>query len=158
MSNNKETMLVQKISDGTVVDHIAAGKALSVLHLLGNPQGKGVTLALVMNVTSSKMGRKDILKVEGVELSEEQVQRLALIAPEASVNIIRAYRVVAKRKVSPPEILKGILSCSNPTCISVREKDAVPSIFFRMSSVPIRYRCKYCSRDISEHEILGQFV
>ncbi len=156
--SNKETMLVQKISDGTVVDHIAAGKALSVLHLLGNPQGKGVTLALVMNVSSSKMGRKDILKVEGVELSEEQVQRLALIAPEASVNIIRAYRVVAKRKVAPPETLKGILSCSNPTCISVREKDAVPSIFFRTSAVPIRYRCKYCSRDISEHEILGQFV
>jgi aspartate carbamoyltransferase regulatory subunit len=155
--SNKETMLVQKISDGTVVDHIAAGKALSVLHLLGNPQEKGVTLALVMNATSSKMGRKDILKVEGAELSEEQVQRLALIAPEASVNIIRSFRVVAKRKVEPPKTLRGILSCNNPTCVSVREKDAVPSIFFKASPSPVSYMCKYCSRELTEQEILAQF-
>jgi aspartate carbamoyltransferase regulatory subunit len=155
--SDKETMLVQKISDGTVVDHIAAGKALSVLHLLGNPQEKGVTLALVMNATSSKMGRKDILKVEGVELSEEQVQKLALIAPQASVNIIRSYRVVAKRKVVPPQTLRGVLSCNNPTCISVREKDAVPSIFFKGTTSPVRYSCKYCSRELTEQEILAQF-
>ena len=78
MSGNGETMLVQKISDGTVIDHVAAGKALSVLRLLGNPQERGVTVAPVMNVGSSKMGKKDILKVEGVELTDEQIQKLAL--------------------------------------------------------------------------------
>lgn len=154
--SNKEKMLVQKISDGTVVDHIAAGKALSVLHLLGNPQERGVTLALVMNVDSSKLGKKDIVKVEQVELNEEQIQKLALIAPEASVNIIRSYRVVDKKKVAPPQTLVGVLSCGNPTCVSVREKSAVRSVFYKNSTTPLSYRCKYCSRDLTEQDINNQ--
>jgi len=66
-SDDKTTMLVRKIPDGSVIDHIAAGKALSVLRLLGNPQENGFTIALVANVSSSKMGRKDIVKVEGTD-------------------------------------------------------------------------------------------
>src|ERR1700687_6078875 len=93
-NDDQTTMLVRKIPDGSVIDHIAAGKALSVLRLLGNPQENGFTIAMVMNVSSSKMKRKDIVKVEGMEVSQEQVQKLALIAPRASVNIVRSYRVV----------------------------------------------------------------
>ena len=72
-NDDQTTMLVRKIPDGSVIDHIAAGKALSVLRLLGNPQENGFTIAMVMNVSSSKMGRKDIVKVEGMEVSQEQV-------------------------------------------------------------------------------------
>jgi aspartate carbamoyltransferase regulatory subunit len=151
-----EKMLVQKISDGTVIDHVTAGKALSVLRLLGNPQEKGVTVALVMNVRSSKMGRKDILKVEGVELTDEQIRKLALIAPLASVNIIRSYRVAQKKKAVPPEIITGVLRCTATTCVSVREKDSVPSVFSLINSSPLLYRCKYCGRDLSEHDIAGE--
>ena len=155
--NDKETMLVQKISDGTVIDHVAAGKALSVLRLLGNPQNReGVTVALVMNVGSSKMGRKDILKVEGVELTDDQVQKLALIAPLASVNIIRSYRVLEKKNAVPPKTVRGILSCTGATCVSVREKDSVSSVFTMASSSPLSYRCKYCGRDLNEQEIASQ--
>jgi aspartate carbamoyltransferase regulatory subunit len=154
--SDKETMLVQKISDGTVIDHVFAGKALSVLRLLGNPQNRGVTVALVMNVESSKMGRKDILKVEGVELTDEQVQKLALIAPLASVNFIRSYRVSEKKKAVLPKTITGVLSCMATTCVSVREKDSVPSEFSLISSSPIIYRCKYCGRDLSEQEIAGE--
>ncbi len=152
----EETMRVQKISDGTVIDHIAAGKSLSVLRLLGNPQNRGVTVALVMNVSSSKMGRKDIVKVEGVELTDEQVQRLALIAPRASVVIIRSYRVAEKKKAVPPEVVTGILSCTNTTCISVKEKDSVQSIFSLASPSPVSYRCRFCGRVLSEQEISAQ--
>ena len=156
-SGNQETkMLVRKIPDGTVIDHVAAGKALSVLRLLGDPQGKGLTIALVMNVYSSKMGKKDILKVEGVELSDEQVQRLALIAPRASVNIVRSYKVVAKRRAVPPRTVRGVLRCTATTCVSVREKDSAPSIFFLSSRSPLRYRCKYCGREVDEKEISSQ--
>jgi aspartate carbamoyltransferase regulatory subunit len=154
--STKETMLVQKISDGTVIDHIAAGKSLSVLRLLGNPQNKGVTVALVMNVSSSKMGRKDIVKVEGVEINDEQVQRLALIAPRASVVIIRSYRVAEKKKAVPPKVVSGILSCTSTTCISVKEKDSVQSIFSIVSSSPLSYKCKFCGRILSEQEISAQ--
>jgi aspartate carbamoyltransferase regulatory subunit len=155
MSDN-ETMLVQKISDGTVIDHITAGKALSVLRLLGNPQNRGVTVALVANVESSKMGKKDILKVEGVELTDEQVQKLALIAPLASVNIIRSYRVLEKKSAMPPATVQGVLACTGATCVSVREKDSVSSIFTLVSSSPVVYKCKYCGRDLTEQEISAQ--
>lgn len=155
-TEEQTTMLVRKIPDGTVIDHITAGKALSVLRLLGDPQDNGVTIALVMNVSSSKMGKKDIVKVEGKEVSEEQVQRLALIAPRASVNIVRSYRVVAKKNAVPPRTLRGILSCTAPTCVSVREKDSAPSIFFISGRSPLRYRCKYCGRELSEKEIISQ--
>lgn len=154
--SEKETMLVQKISDGTVIDHVSAGKSLSMLRLLGNPQNRGVTVALVMNVTSSKMGRKDILKVEGVELSNEQVQKLALIAPRATVVIIRSYRVAEKRKAVPPQVVTGILSCTSTTCVSVREKESVQSMFSLVSSSPLSYRCKFCGRVLSEQEITVQ--
>ncbi|MDA4136620.1 MAG: aspartate carbamoyltransferase regulatory subunit [Thaumarchaeota archaeon] len=152
----RKTMLVQKISDGTVIDHVSAGKSLSVLRLLGNPQNRGVTVALVMNVGSSKMGRKDILKVEGVELTDEQVQKLALIAPRASVVIIRSYRVAEKKNAVPPTAVVGILSCTGATCISVREKDSVSSIFSLVNSSPLAYRCKFCGRVLAEQEISAQ--
>jgi len=154
--SDREKMLVQKISDGTVIDHVFAGKALSVLRLLGDPQNRGVTVALVMNVGSSKMGRKDILKVEGVELTDEQVQKLALIAPLASVNFIRSYSVSEKKKAVLPQTITGVLSCMATTCVSVREKDSVPSVFSLISSSPITYRCKYCGRDLSEQEIAAE--
>jgi len=151
--SEREKMLVQKISDGTVIDHVSAGRALSVLRLLGDPQDRGVTVALVMNVESSKMGKKDILKVEGVELTDEQIQKLALIAPLASVNIVRSYKVSQKKKAVLPETITGVLRCTATTCVSVREKDSVPSVFFLVNSSPLVYRCKYCGRDLSEQEI-----
>lgn len=154
--SESQKMLVQKIADGTVIDHISAGKALSVLRLLGDPQQRGVTVALVMNVRSSKMGRKDILKVEGVELTDEQVQKLALIAPLASVNIIRSYLVSEKKRAVLPKSITGVLRCTATTCVSVREKDSVPSVFHLVSSSPLVYRCKYCGRDLSEQEISAE--
>jgi aspartate carbamoyltransferase regulatory subunit len=154
--SDKKTMLVQKISDGTVIDHVSAGKSLSVLRLLGNPQNRGVTVALVMNVGSSKMKRKDILKVEGVELTDEQVQKLALIAPLATVVIIRSYRVAEKKNAVPPDVVVGILSCTGATCISVREKDSVQSMFSIVISSPLSYKCKYCGRVLTEQEISAQ--
>jgi aspartate carbamoyltransferase regulatory subunit len=154
--SSKETMRVQKINDGTVIDHITAGKSLSVLRLLGNPQNRAVTVALVMNVSSRKMGRKDIVKVEGVELTDEQVQRLALIAPRASVVIIRSSRVAEKKRAVPPKVVTGILNCTSTTCISVKEKDSVQSIFSLTGSSPLSYKCKFCGRILSEQEISAQ--
>ncbi len=102
------------------------------------------------------MGRKDILKVEGVELTDEQIQKLSLIAPLASVNIIRSYRVTEKKKAVLPKSITGVLRCTATTCVSVREKDSVPSVFYLVTSAPLVYRCKYCGRDLTEQEITGE--
>lgn len=151
-----ETMLVQRIANGTVVDHIPAGKALAVLRLLGNPQEKGFRVAVVMNVSSKKMGKKDIVKVEGVELSEEQVQRLALIAPQATLNIVRSYQVVSKKQVSPPTTVMGLLRCANPTCITVKQGEPVKSVFVLWSQSPLTYVCRYCGRELGEQDVAKQ--
>ena len=154
--SDREKMLVQKISDGTVIDHVSAGRALSVLRLLSDPQDRGVTVALVMNVESSKMGRKDILKVEGVELHRRADPETRTDCPRASVNIIRSYKVSKKKRAVLPKTITGVLRCTATTCVSVREKDSVPSVFFLVSTLPLVYRCKYCGRDLSEHEISGE--
>ncbi|MEM3711354.1 MAG: aspartate carbamoyltransferase regulatory subunit, partial [Thermoprotei archaeon] len=142
--------------NGTVIDHIPAGKALAVLRLLGNPHEKGFRVALVMNVSSKKMGKKDIVKVEGVELSDDQVQRLALVAPQATLNYVRSYQVVAKKNASPPNIVVGLLRCANPTCITVKQREPVYSTFTISSQAPLTYVCRYCGRELSEQEISSQ--
>jgi len=153
---SNETMIVQRIANGTVIDHIPSGKALAVLKLLGDPHVKGFRVALVMNVSSKKMGKKDIVKVEGVELSDEQVQRLALVAPQATLNFVRSYQVVAKRKVSPPSVVVGLLKCVNPTCITVKQREPVYSTFLLSSQAPLIYVCRYCGRELGEYEISSQ--
>jgi aspartate carbamoyltransferase regulatory subunit len=154
--SHDETMLVQRIANGTVVDHIPAGKALTVLRLLENPQFKGLRVALVMNVSSSKMGKKDLVKVEDVELSDEQMQKLVLIAPQATINFIRSYKVDRKKRAAPPSVLMNVLRCSTPTCISTKTREPIVSTFYLKSKQPLIYSCRYCNRELSEPEINAQ--
>ena len=95
-----EMRRVTAIKNGTVIDHIPAGSALSVLRMLGISDDRASPISLVMNVPSSKHGRKDIIKVEDRELTQDELDRLALIAPKASVAIIRSYSVAEKREVT----------------------------------------------------------
>ena len=107
-----------------------------------------------MNVRS-KMGKKDIVKVENRELDKHEVDKIALIAPKATINIIRDYEVVKKHRVELPDEIVGIVKCSNPTCIS-NSREPVKSRFRVISKDPPRIRCYYCERepeDISERII-----
>jgi aspartate carbamoyltransferase regulatory subunit len=72
------------------------------------------------------------------------------------VNIIRSYKVSKKKRAVLPKTITGVLRCTATTCVSVREKDSVPSVFFLVSTLPLVYRCKYCGRDLSEREISGE--
>ena len=100
---------VKPICNGTVIDHIAAGQALNVLKILGITSKAGATVSVVMNVGSDKLGKKDIVKVENRELKEEEVGRIALIAPDASINIIRDYKVIEKHQVDLPDQIVGVV-------------------------------------------------
>ena len=84
---------VTAICNGTVIDHIPGGQSLQVLRMLKLDSGRSNPISLVMNVPSDKLGRKDVLKIEDRELVQEELDRLAIIAPEASVAIIRNYRL-----------------------------------------------------------------
>ncbi|AAL80722.1 aspartate carbamoyltransferase regulatory subunit [Pyrococcus furiosus DSM 3638] len=145
---------VSAIKEGTVIDHIPAGKGLKVIQILGLGELKnGGAVLLAMNVPSKKLGRKDIVKVEGKFLSEEEVNKIALVAPTATVNIIREYKVVEKFKVEIPDVIEGILKCGNPNCITHYEY--VTPKFYVISKEPLKVRCHYCERTMEEEEILA---
>lgn len=140
---------VDIIEHGTVVDHIQAGMGKKVLDILGIDEKSGNRVALVMNVTSSKMGKKDILKVEGVLISAEKTDAIALISPRATVNLIKDGKVVEKKQAELPEKLRGVGRCPNPNCISTQEK--APAKFHLEGQ---KYRCEYCERTFRPVELL----
>lgn len=142
---------VSKIRDGTVIDHVEGGQALNVLAILGIDGSEGLGVSVGMNVPSDRLGRKDIVKVEDRELSQSEVDVLSLIAPEASINIIREFEVAEKNRVTRPDSVTGVLSCPNRNCIT----NANEPVETRFEVVADGVRCDYCSTilrsDIAEH-------
>jgi len=146
---------VKPIKNGTVIDHITANKALNVLKILGLPSEEN-TVTIAMNVPSSKMGSKDIVKIEGRELAPREVDKIALIAPNASINIIRDYELIEKGKVHLLDSISEILKCPNPNCIT-NTKEPVKTRFYVIEKEPVILRCYYCERIMEESEIESQF-
>ena len=142
----KKELKIPLIKDGTVIDHITAGQAVKVLHILGIPEKTLDSIVSVAMNVRSKIGKKDIVKVENRELKPEEVNKIALIAPKATINIIRDYEVAKKYKVDLPEEIVGIVRCPNPNCIS-NTKEPVESRFRVISKDPIRIKCCYCERE-----------
>ena len=138
-------MKVQRIKQGTVIDHILPGRAFDVLKVLGLSNER--SMSILINSQSKKGGKKDILKIEDVELSDEEASRLALVSPHATINIIVKGEVVKKFNAEAPKVVKGILSCSNPNCIS-NQNEPVASEFRLGPDGGHRYVCTYCERDI----------
>lgn len=151
-------MKVAKIRNGTVIDHIPSGKALVVLRLLGLTKKVENTLTIAMNVKSKKLGVKDIIKVENLELDPSLVSILALIAPMATINVIRDYKLYEKSKVVLPEYVEGILKCPNPTCISRQQNEPIVSKFKVIEKSPLKLQCMYCYRYVYENEVIEQLV
>ena len=141
----KKELKVPRIKDGTVIDHITAGNAVKVLHILGIPKGTSSIVSVAMNV-KSKFGKKDIVKVENRELDPHEVDKIALIAPKATINFIRDYEVAKKYKVKLSDEIVGIVTCSNPTCVS-NAKEPVKSRFKVITKDPPRIKCYYCERE-----------
>ena len=142
---------VSKIRNGTVIDHVPGGKALPVLAILGIDGSGGETVSMGMNVESGQLGRKDVVKVEDRELSQAEVDVLSLIAPEATINIIRDYDVVEKKRLDRPEVVTGVLACPNPDCITGQNEPVETRFDILDSGV----RCHYCEtiirEEITEH-------
>lgn len=144
---------IQPIKNGTVIDHITPGNSVKVLHILRIPKSASSTVSVAMNVRS-KYEKKDIVKVENRELDHDEVNKIALIAPKATINIIRNYDVVKKYKLELPDEIVGIARCLNPTCISNDKKETVRSRFTVISKDPPRIKCFYCEREpenIADH-------
>ena len=118
---------VKPIRNGTVIDHITANKALNVLKILGLPSHE-TAVTIAMNVKSSQMGAKDIVKIEGRELESRELDKIALIAPNATINIVREYEIVEKGQVKLLNNVKGILKCPNPNCITNTDRTSYKQV------------------------------
>lgn len=150
--NGHKEIRVQAIKNGTVIDHLQAGFGLLVIKLLGGiPAQKIVTIGA--NLKSKKLGLKDLIKIEDRELTEGEVNKIALMAPHATINIVRDYRVIKKIKPHLPEIIKGAVSCPNPRCITNHE--IMPTIFHTSPNKKITdLSCHYCEKQFSQAEIV----
>jgi aspartate carbamoyltransferase regulatory subunit len=146
---------VKPIRNGTVIDHITANKALNVLKILGLPS-KEAAVTIAMNVKSSQMGAKDIVKIEGRELKSREVDKIALIAPKATINIVREYEIIEKGKVTLLNNVRGILKCPNPNCIT-NTKEPVKTKFHVIDTNPLMLRCYFCERIMNNEDIEVQF-
>lgn len=141
---------VTPIKNGTVIDHITCNTALKVLSILGMTEG-GVnsTVSVLMHVRSEKAGWKDVLKIEDRELDAKEVDKIALIAPFATINIIRNYNVAEKHRVKLPDIVVGIVKCANLNCIT-NLQEPVESKFEVISKDPPKLKCWYCERELED--------
>lgn len=152
----EEELWVKKIREGTVIDHITAGNALAVLKILGLTGTGDNVVSIVMNVPSKKLTYKDIVKIEGRELNPSEVDKISLIAPKASINIIRDYAVVDKQKTKMPSVIRGIIQCANLSCIS-NSNEPMSSLFIIEKEEPLKLRCHYCNRVMNKTDIIAQF-
>lgn len=139
----KKELQVSAIENGTVIDHIPAGKLFDVINVLGIASMDNA-MTFGTNLKSSKLGKKAIIKIWDKFLENEEVNKLALVAPSAKINIIRDYDVVEKKRVNVPEKVEGIVKCMNPKCITNQEK--VRTKFTVVNDSPIILKCHYCEK------------
>ena len=149
---------VTAIRNGTVIDHIQAGHALQVIRMLRIDTSRSTPVSLVMNVPSDKLGRKDVLKIEDRELNQEELDRLALIAPAASIAIIRNHAVAEKLKVVLAEDLINIASCSFSNCITENTHEPLPQRLRVISQDPLEVRCYYCGRGQNLEDLIENIL
>lgn len=146
---DERAIKVTALERGTVIDHLRKGTGLRVLKVLGlNTEG---TVAIGLNLDSKKLRRKDLIKIENRELSREEVNKIAVLSPEATLSIIRDFKVVAKFQPELEDELEGVVACRNPSCISNHEN--IKTRFLVVDRKPLRLRCNYCERAIQQNEI-----
>ncbi|MDR1602088.1 MAG: aspartate carbamoyltransferase regulatory subunit [Tannerella sp.] len=158
MSTEKKTkedrgilLEVAALENGTAIDHIPPEQLFKVTQLLELQKEKS-RITIGNNLLSKKMGRKGIVKVADRFFSEDEISRIALVAPNAVLNIIRNYEVAEKKKVDLPGEIVDIVKCNNPKCISNNEPMA--SHFSVIDRESVTIKCRYCERKINKEDII----
>ena len=133
-------MNIDSIKKGIVIDHITAGKGMKIYQLL-NLDNLDSSVAIIKNVPSNKMGKKDIIKIDGV--TDINFDLLGFIDPGITVDIIRDSKVSEKKQIQLPEKLVNVIKCKNPRCITTTEQEI--DHIFKLTNKDLKtYRCAYC--------------
>lgn len=133
-------LTINSIKNGIVIDHIKAGKGVKIFNYL-NLDSANFRVALLMNVESTKLGKKDIIKIENI--IDLDFTKLGLIDPNITIDIIEDEKIKEKVHLSLPEMVEDVIKCKNPRCITSVEK-YVPHVFYLVDEEKGEYRCKYC--------------
>ncbi len=141
---------VSAIRNGTVIDHIPSGNLFKVILILGLDRIDN-QITFGTNLESDRLGSKAIIKIADRFFEEEDINRIALVAPEAKLNIIRDYDVVEKHVVTVPKSIKAIAKCFNPKCITNHEN--VLTRFSVTNSSPVALKCHYCEKITDEEHL-----
>lgn len=141
---------VSAIKEGTVIDHIPAGSLFKVISILKLDELE--TMVTFGNSFESKqLGKKGIIKLSEVFFDTEDINKIALVAPTAKLNIIRNYEVVEKMKVKIPDEVRGIIKCVNPKCITNNEP--ATTRFTVISKEHVKLKCHYCEKITSQENL-----
>jgi len=143
-------LIVTAIKEGTVIDHIPSESLFNVIAILRLDQ-LNTLITFGNSLESKKLGKKGIIKVSDVFFSTEEINKIALIAPTAKLNIIREFEVVEKVKVEIPDRVEGIIKCVNPKCITNHE--VVSTKFTVVSKDPVKLKCHYCEKITSRQNL-----
>lgn len=147
-----KTLSVSAIKNGTVIDHIPAGQALKILHLLNIVALKNrVTLGL--NLSSKSLGLKDLIKIENRNLTETEANEITVFAPKATINIIEDFEIVKKITTRLPDNIIGVFTCPNPDCITQTESIKT---YFHLEEYgkQIKLTCKYCEKQFERDQMV----
>ncbi|MFH2000345.1 MAG: aspartate carbamoyltransferase regulatory subunit [Planctomycetota bacterium] len=150
-NSESKSIKVSALKQGTVIDHLKQGTALRTINILGLQSGT-CTVMIGLSLESRTHGTKDLIKIENKELTQPEVNKIALLSPAATISIIRNYKVVDKIHPELPEIVEGLVHCTNPSCVTNHYSD-VTSRFIVVRQHPIKLRCHFCERCFSREEI-----
>lgn len=147
---DKHELKISAIEEGTVIDHIPTDATFKVAEILHLDKPTGV-VSIATNLQSKIIGKKGIIKVGGKSLTPEEVNKIAVVAPDATVNIIKNFHVKEKIKVKAPDVVENVIKCSNPVCITNNEQ--VSTKFYVVKKDPLKVKCHYCERIMAKEDI-----
>jgi len=146
-----EKLSVSAIKNGTVIDHITAGQALRIVHLLSLLNSK-YKITIGLHLPSKSVGTKDIIKIESRTLSEEEANEIAVFAPTATINIIQQFEVIKKFTTRLPKSMKKVFACPNASCITKYEP--IDSHFYvKEQGKAILLTCCYCEKTFNRDQV-----
>jgi len=140
---DRKQLVVSALKDGTVIDHIPAKDLFKVISILGLDHIEN-QVTFGSNLDSKKLGKKAIIKISGLFFRNEDINKIALVAPEAKLNIIKDYNVIEKKVVEVPDEINGIAKCVNPKCITNNEE--VITRFVVVDKKNVLLKCCYCEK------------
>ncbi|MBK7029715.1 MAG: aspartate carbamoyltransferase regulatory subunit [Bacteroidales bacterium] len=140
---NKKQLNVTAIENGTVIDHIPANNVFKVLHILDIENNKNQVL-FGDNLVSKKHGRKGLIKVSNTFFDKNEINKIALVAPTATIIEIRDFEVISKKQVQVPDTIVNIVKCFNPNCITNVEQ--ISTRFTVIDKETLKLQCHYCEK------------